>query len=146
MIITSNVRVLEEIQSDKRIHNELQIKSCNITNGKQSTTCTSELAMRKAKQGSVDRITYTRATGLLIQRQRKGKTKKKKSKEGRHRQLQDLLNHDIHQPSAVQTSYRPVQTHTSWSGLSPRCTAIPVADHTTATNRAGPSISAPTGP
>lgn len=100
--------------------------------------------MRKAKQGSVDRITYTRATGLLIQRQRKGKTKK--SKEGRQRPLQDLLNHDIHQPSAVQTSYRPVQTHTSWSGLSPRCTAIPVADHTTATNRAGPSISAPTGP
>lgn len=32
--------------------------------------------MRKAKQGNVDRITYTRATGLLIQRQRKGKTKK----------------------------------------------------------------------
>jgi len=29
--------------------------------------------MRKAKQGNVERITYTRATGLLIQRQRKVK-------------------------------------------------------------------------
>lgn len=32
--------------------------------------------MRKAKQGNVDKITYTRATGLLIQRQKKGRTKK----------------------------------------------------------------------
>lgn len=31
--------------------------------------------MRKAKQGNVDRITYTRATGLLIQRQKVRKDK-----------------------------------------------------------------------
>lgn len=59
----------------------------------------------------------------------KGK-ERQKSKEGRQRQLQDLLTHDVHQPSAVQTSYRPVQTQTSWSSLSQCCTGITAADQT----------------
>lgn len=54
-----------------------EFKQTNETNGKKCRACcTSELAMRKAKQGNVDKITYTRATGLLIQRQKKGRTKK----------------------------------------------------------------------
>lgn len=39
------------------------------------------MAMRKAKQGNVDRITYTRATGLLMQRQKERKDKNKVRKE-----------------------------------------------------------------
>lgn len=48
---------------------------------KSSACRTSELAMRKAKQGNVDRITYTRATGLLIRRQKERKDKNKVRKE-----------------------------------------------------------------
>lgn len=39
------------------------------------------MAMRKAKQGNVDRITYTRATGLLMQRQKERKDRNKVRKE-----------------------------------------------------------------
>lgn len=65
----------------------------------------------------------------IYERHRSPDTKTKGGKEVRKEdksQLQDLLTHGIHQPSAVQTSHR----QTSWSDLSQCCTAVPAADHT----------------